>query len=94
MEKAGIDPAAAAPSQPDRLNGSHSDHSAKRIGFVAGRCRRRRERERYSQTCELRPPKGLGISGPISQVVSLARLGSKIFNIESYTCPRASRRHQ
>ena len=25
-----------------------------------------------SQTCELRPPKGLGISGPISQVVSFA----------------------
>ena len=48
----------------------------------------------YSQTCELRPPKGLGISGPISQVVSFARLGSKIFNIESYTCPRTSHRHQ
>ena len=36
----------------------------------------------YSQTCELRPPKGLGISGPISQVVSFARFGSKIFNTE------------
>ena len=28
----------------------------------------------YSQNCELRPPKGLGISGPISQVVPFARL--------------------
>ena len=28
VEKAGLDPAAAAPSQPDRLDGSHSDHSA------------------------------------------------------------------
>ena len=28
MEKAGIDPATAAPSQPDRLDGSRSDHSA------------------------------------------------------------------
>ena len=28
VEKAGIDPAAAAPSQPDRLDGSCSDHSA------------------------------------------------------------------
>ena len=45
----------------------------------------------YSQTCEFRPPKGLGISGPISQVVSFARFGSKIFNID--TCPRTSQRH-
>ena len=44
----------------------------------------------YSQTCELRPPKGLGISGPISQVVSFARFGSTIF----YTCPCTSQRHQ
>ena len=28
VEKAGLDPAAAAPSQPDRLDGSRSDHSA------------------------------------------------------------------
>ena len=28
MEKAGLDPAAAAPSQPDLLDVSHSDHSA------------------------------------------------------------------
>ena len=28
MAKAGFDPAAAAPSQPDRLDGSRSDHSA------------------------------------------------------------------
>ena len=26
MEKAGLDPAAAVPSQPDRLDGSRSDH--------------------------------------------------------------------
>ena len=41
----------------------------------------------YSQTCELRPPKGLGISGPISQVVSFARLGFNFFNMKLYTCP-------
>ena len=40
----------------------------------------------YSQTCELRPPKGLAIRGPISQVVSFARLGFKFFNMELYTC--------
>ena len=39
----------------------------------------------YSQTWEIRPPKGLGISGPIFQVVSFARLGSKIFKMELYT---------
>ena len=39
----------------------------------------------YSETCELRPPNGLGISGPISQVVSFARFGSKIFNMKLYT---------
>ena len=44
----------------------------------------------YSQTWELRPPKGLGVSGPIFQVVSFARFGSKIFNMELYTCPCAS----
>ena len=43
-----------------------------------------------SQTWELRPPKGLGVSGPIFQVVSLARFGSKLFNMELYTCPCAS----
>ena len=31
MEKAGLDPAAAAPSQPDRLDGSPSDHSALKL---------------------------------------------------------------
>ena len=44
----------------------------------------------YSQTWELRPPKGLGVSGPILQVVSFARFGSKNFNMELYTCPCAS----
>ena len=44
----------------------------------------------FSQTWELRPPKGLGVSGPIFQVVSFARFGSKIFNMELYTCPCAS----
>ena len=44
----------------------------------------------YSQTWELRPPKGLGVSGPIFQVVSFARFGSKNFNVELYTCPCAS----
>ena len=44
----------------------------------------------YSQTWELRPPKGLGVSGPIFQVVSFARFGSKFFNMELYTCPCAS----
>ena len=36
MEKAGLDPAAAAPSQPDRPDGSRSDHSAgsKESAFV------------------------------------------------------------
>ena len=48
----------------------------------------------YSQTCELRPPKGLGISGFISPVVSFARFGSKFFNMESYTYPCASHLHQ
>ena len=38
----------------------------------------------------LRPPKGLGVSGPIFQVVSFARFGSKNFNMELYTCPCAS----
>ena len=33
----------------------------------------------YSQTWELRPPTGLGVSGPIFQVVSFARFGSKNF---------------
>ena len=53
-----------------------------------------KKRNRYShcQTCELRPPKGLGISGPISQVVSFARFG--LFNTEFYTCPCISQRHQ
>ena len=45
--------------------------------------------KRYSQTWELRPPKGLGVSGPIFQVVSFARFGSKFFNMELYTCPCA-----
>ena len=49
---------------------------------------------KYSQTCELRPPKGLGISDPISRVVSFARFGSNIFNTEFYTCPCTSQRHQ
>ena len=49
---------------------------------------------KYSQTCKLRPPKGLGRSGPISQVVSFARLGFKFFNMELYTCPCASHCHQ
>ena len=31
VEKAGLDPAAAAPSQPDRLDGSRSDHSALKL---------------------------------------------------------------
>ena len=44
----------------------------------------------YSQTWELRPPKGLGVSGPIFQVVLFARFGSKNFNMELYTCPCAS----
>ena len=44
----------------------------------------------YSQTWELRPPKGLGVSGPIFQVVSFARFGSKFFKMELYTCPCAS----
>ena len=44
----------------------------------------------YSQTWELRPPKGLGVSGPIFQVVSFARFGSKNFNMELNTCPCAS----
>ena len=44
----------------------------------------------YSQTWELRPPKGLGVSGPISQVVSFAKFGSKFFNMELYTWPCAS----
>ena len=44
----------------------------------------------YSQTWELRPPKGLGVSGPIFQVVSFARFGSKNFHVELYTCPCAS----
>ena len=48
----------------------------------------------YSQTCELRPPKGPGVSGPISQVVSFARFGSKIFNTEFYTCPCTSQRYR
>ena len=48
-------------------------------------------RVQYSQTCELRPPQGLGVSGPIFQVVSaFARFGSKIFNMELYKCPCAS----
>ena len=38
----------------------------------------------------LRPPKGLGVSGPIFQVVSFARFGSKNFHMELYTCPCAS----
>ena len=44
----------------------------------------------YSQTWEIRPPKGLGVSGPIFQVVSFARFWSKIFKMELYTCPSAS----
>ena len=44
----------------------------------------------YSQTWEIRPPKGLGVSGPIFEVVSFARFGSKIFKMELYTCPCAS----
>ena len=42
----------------------------------------------------IRPPKGLGVCGPISPVVSFARFGSKNFNMKLYTCPRASHRHQ
>ena len=49
---------------------------------------------KYSQTCELRPPKGLGINGPITQVVSFARFGSEIFNMKLYTWPCASHQHQ
>ena len=45
---------------------------------------------KYSQTWEIRPPKGLGVSDPIFQVVSFARFGSKIFKMELYTCPCAS----
>ena len=56
-----------------------------RFDFVyAGNCFHTRK---YSQTWELRPPKGLGVSGPISQVVSFARFGSKFFNMELYTWP-------
>ena len=44
----------------------------------------------YSQTWKLRPPKGLGVSGPIFQVVSFARFGSKLFKTWLYTCPFAS----
>ena len=40
----------------------------------------------YSQTWELWPPKALGVSGPIFQVVSFARFGSKFFDMELYTC--------
>ena len=42
--------------------------------------KKKRKAPVYSQTCELRPPKGLGICGRISQVVSFARLGSKNLN--------------
>ena len=52
----------------------------------------------YSQTCELRPPKGLGICGRISQVVSFARLGSKNLNRVvhhgTHRAPCASYHHQ
>ena len=44
----------------------------------------------YSQTWEIQPPKGLGVSGPIFQVVSFARFCSKIFKMELHTCPCAS----
>ena len=38
------------------------------------------EQTRYCQTWELRPSKGLGVSGPIFQVVSFARFGSKVWS--------------
>ena len=45
----------------------HSKKEKKRFFFL------------YSQTWEIRPPKGLGVSGPIFQVVSFARFCSKNF---------------
>ena len=42
MEKAGIDPATAAPSQPDRLDGSRSDHSAGSKASASWRALRQR----------------------------------------------------
>ena len=43
----------------------------------------------YSQICELRPPKGLGIGGINSQVVSIARFGSmqSALNGTEIACP-------
>ena len=55
-----------------------------------GTARYHNNTQAYSQTWELRPPKGLRVSGPTFQVVSFARFGSKIFNMELYTCPCAS----
>ena len=57
------------------------------------------ENSKYSQTWELRPPKGLGASGPIFQVVSFARFGSIFFQQDRWSlgAPQASyerRRHR
>ena len=46
MEKAGIDPAAAAPSQPDRLEVSRSDH----LGGSKESASRRALRQRFGLT--------------------------------------------
>ena len=42
MEKAGLDPATAAPSKPDRLDGSRSDHSAGSKELASWRALRQR----------------------------------------------------